>query len=81
MEHRGAMAVEPQMDSADEPAEVARPALLRELDLGLDDLAEVTLEAIQLALCRVAHLLPETVGTVVQDDLHNPNISPVFLVV
>jgi hypothetical protein len=31
-------------------------------------------DAVQLALRRLAHLLPETVGTVVQDDLHNPNI-------
>jgi hypothetical protein len=28
----------------------------------------------QLALGVLAHLLPQTVGTVVQDDLHDPSI-------
>jgi hypothetical protein len=34
----------------------------------------VVREAIQLAVRHVAHLLPQTVGTVVQDDLHNLSI-------
>jgi hypothetical protein len=35
----------------------------------------VTFQAAELALRRLPHLLPQTVGTVVQDDLHNPSIG------
>jgi len=35
----------------------------------------VASETGQLALRHIAHLLPQTVGAVVQDDLHNSTIS------
>ena len=69
------MTVEVQDDPADERRQIALFALFRELDLRVHHLAEVACQAIELALCRVAHLLPQTVGTVVQDDLHNPSVS------
>ena len=76
VQHRSPVAVQAQVDAAYEPRQVAGSPFFRELDLSLEDLAEVALQAGQLALCPLAHLLPQTVGTVVQDDLHNPNISP-----
>jgi hypothetical protein len=63
-------------DPANRNREAAPLLLLRELDLGVGNPAEVPLEAAQLALGGRTHLLPQTVGTVVQDDPHNPSICP-----
>ena len=71
---RSAAAVEVDEDAALEHVQITLLALLQEFDLGVDHLAEVVDQALQLALRHVAHLLPHTVGTVVQDDLHSPSI-------
>ena len=70
-------AVEVDQDPADERGEVARLPLFGELELGIHDLAEVVDEPVELALRRIAHFLPETVGTVVQDDLHDSDYKRV----
>ena len=54
--------------------EAASFAFFGKLDLSGGHLAEVAGKARQLALRGVAHLLPQPVGAVVQDDLHNPSI-------
>ena len=70
------MAVETEVDAANRGREAASLALLGELHLGLGHPAEMASETGQLAVRHIAHLLPQTVGTVVQDDLHSPSISP-----
>ena len=75
VQHGGAMAVEVQVDPADRGRETASLALFGELHLGLRHPSKVASETGQLALRHIAHLLPQTVGAVVQDDLHNSTIS------
>ena len=79
VEHRRAAAVEVQVDPADRGGKSASLALFGKLHLGVDHLDEVAFEAGQLALRRIAHLLPQTVGTVVQDDLHNPEFKGLWM--
>ena len=73
-EHRGAPAVDVQVDTADARGQTAALALLRELDLSLGHAPEVALEAGQLALGVLVQLGRESARAVVQYDLHNPSI-------
>src|SRR5438046_9724422 len=74
LEHWRAVAVEVQVDPAYRGREPTSLALFGELDLGFRDPSKVASETGQLALRHIAHLLPQTGGTVVQDDLPNSTI-------